>query len=252
MNTRKQQQHKAIRDRARRALADLYHNATPSYPRLDDDDAARFQSWFEDAARYAIEYIKDGGANPGNYREILEHPANAGRYRSPAARAYYVQMRMRALREEREDCGAFTGWDVVELAAGNKTREKVLRRLFQKRPFSRNNARWERIGEYGTLYQWGRGGRTLAPDDLIKQGGGSSFSIREDYADELPIRAVIELIRVVESFNAYVAAWCASVPEQWAEIERERISEERAEKKRARDAKRAAQVLRDRCELYAG
>lgn len=111
---------------------------------------------------------------------------------------------------------------------------------------------WGRISEYGRLYQWGRGGRTVAPEDLIQQRGGSSFSIREDYADGLPVRDVVKLIQIVESFNSYVSAWCDSVPEQWEEFERERIREERAERKHARDAKRAQQAARDRCEFYVG
>lgn len=210
----KAKRHAAIRARAVRALENLYHNATPSYPRLDDDDAARFQPWFEDAAQSEIEYIQDGGAYPGDFRKTLEHPANAGQYKSEKARRYYVEKGLREYREDRQP--------------------------------------WERISEYGKLYQWGRGGRTLAPENLIKQRGGTSFGIRDDYADEIPIRDVVELIRVVESFNAYVDDWCQSVPDMWEEIEGERIREERAEKKRARDARRAKQAIRDRCETYAG
>ncbi len=249
---RKQQQNELVRERARRALRDLYHNATPSYPSLDGEEADRFQSWLEAAAEFEIDYLAGGGAHGRDYQKTLEHPANAGRYASPAARAYYVRKGMRAYREEIADCGAFTGWDVIELAAGNKHRAKVLRGLFKKRPMARGDAYWERITDYGKLYTWGRGGRTLAPDDLIRQGGGSSFGIREDYADELPIRDVVHLIRVVESFNSYVQAWCESVPEQWAELERERKREERAEKKAARDRRREAEARHQRCELYAG
>jgi len=210
----KAQRHAAIGARAVRALENLYHNATPRYPRLDGEDAARFQSWFEDAAQCEIEYVAGGGAYGTDYHKTLEHSANAGRYKSEKARRYYVEKGLREYREDRQP--------------------------------------WERISEYGKLYQWGRGGRTLAPDGLIKQHGGSSFSCREDYVDDRPIRDVVELIRIVESFNAYVKAWCESVPDMWAEIERERIREERAEKKRARDARRAKQAMQDRCEAYAG
>lgn len=248
---RKQSQHDAIRGRARKALRDLYHNATPSYPCLDDEDAERFQSWFEIAAQDEIDYLRDGGAYGNNYRKTLAAPCNGGRYPGEKARAYYVARGLRERDAEREDCGVFTGWDVIELAAGNKSTARMVRKVYKSKEPTRNNARWERISEYGKLYQWGRGGRTLAPDDLITQHGGSSFSIR-DVVDDKSIAYLVELIQIVESFNAYVSAWCDSVPEQWAEIERERKAEERAERKRERDRKRAVSAWRERCESYAG
>lgn len=252
MNKRKQRD--ALYARAERAISDLYHNATPRYPRLDDEDAERFQAWFEDAAAQEIEYLRDGGANGRDPRKTLEHPANAGRYKSAKTRAYYVAKGMRAIRAEQDDCGALTGWYVLELAAGNQALARMLRRVYKSAPkdMRRNDALWERITDYGQLYQYGRGGRTLAPDDLVKMGGGSAFGVREASARELSYAAAVELVRVLESFNAYVAAWCKSVPEQWAELERERKAEERAERKRERDKKRAEQAARDRCETYAG
>lgn len=216
----RKQQHALIRARAESALLDLYHNATPRYPRLDDEEGEgegeRFQEWFEVSAQFEIEYLRDGGAYGRDYRKTLEAPCNAGKYQSPAARRYYVAMKMRECREDQE-----------------------------------RNA-WERIGDYGKLYQWGRGGRTLAPDDLIKTGGGSSFSIRTDAADEMPTRGVIDLIRVVESFNSYVADWCKSVPERWAEVERERITEERATRRVERARQRAQKAIQLRGDTYAG
>lgn len=250
MSNRKQQQREALYARVERAIGDLYHNATPNYPRLDAVDAQRFQDWFEDAASAEIDYLRDGGANGRDPQKILEHPANAGRYKSEKARAYYVAKGMRAIRAERDDCGALTGWYVVELAAGNKALARTLRRTFKRAPedMRRNDALWERISEYGKLYQYGRGGRTLAPDGLVSAHGLP----REDYARELSYAAAVELVRVLESFNAYVAAWCKSVPEQWAELERERKAEERAERKRERERKRAEQAARERCENYPG
>jgi len=49
----------------------------------------------------------------------------------------------------------------------------------------------------------------------------------------------VELTLIVESFNAYVEAWCKSVPEQWKEQEADRIAEEQHERdmiERERDA----------------
>ena len=185
MGTRKQSQREALRERAASALRDLYHNATPRYScelyGRSDDYA---QSWFEDAARVEVEYIADGGVYGGKaskYRHTLEHPANAGRYSSERARAYYVAKGMREFHEDRE-----------------------------------RNA-WERISEFGKLYQYGRGGRTLAPSDLIQTRGGSGFSIKEDAFAEFSAARLVDAIRILESFNAFVGAWCKGVPDMWRE-----------------------------------
>jgi hypothetical protein len=79
------------------------------------------------------------------------------------------------------------------------------------------NALWEEIGYYGALCQWGRGGRTLAPDKLVQSRGGSTFVIRsaEDVAENMRYAAMVRLTLVLESFNAYVKVWCTSVPEVW-------------------------------------
>lgn len=234
----KTQRHEAIRERARRALRDLYHNATPDYPRDFGPYAEHFDQWLAGAAEFEVDYIQGGGAYGTNYRKTLASPANAGKLKSEQARGYYIAKGLRAMEQERADCGALTGWRVLELAAGNEKLARRLRKAFKGSAMTRNDAQWELIGEYGKLYQWGRGGRTLAPEQLIKQGGGSSFSIREDYADELPIADVVDLIRVVESFNRYVGSWCASVPEQWAEYTKERERDERAERQRQREEAR--------------
>jgi len=184
----KQKRHKAIMERARNALLDLYHNATPPYPRLDDSEGDEFGDWLEEAASWEIEYINDGGAYGPDYRKTLEAPCNAGRFNSPAARRYYVRHGLRVQREDQARYGA-----------------------------------WERISEYGTLYTYGRGGRTLAPEHLIQTRGGSGFSIREDYCEDLSIEDVVRLISTVEAFNAYVKAWCAGVPDMWREEKAERL-----------------------------
>lgn len=65
-----------------------------------------------------------------------------------------------------------------------------------------------RITEHGNLYQWGRGGRTLAPDNLIRQRGGSSFAIvKADAYDSMDNEALTEFVQVVEAFNSYVERW---------------------------------------------
>jgi hypothetical protein len=170
----KAERHAAIRERAAEAIRDLYHNATPQ---SFDDHGIGYEiagDWFNAAAQFEIEYLQDGGAygSESSYRKCLEADCNAGRYKSDAARRFYVKRGMRQMREERAKYAA-----------------------------------WESIGEYGKLYQWGRGGRTLAPENIVRTRGGSNFSLREDYADDMTIADVVELIRVVEAFNRYVVAW---------------------------------------------
>jgi hypothetical protein len=179
----KQQRHEAIRERARAAIADLYHNATPHYPSCDDEDEAQeFEGWFQHTAEFEVEYLQGGGTYGRDFLATLKRTANGGKFQSERARRYYVTKGIRAVLTERE-----------------------------------KYAMWEHIGSYGTLHQWGRGGRTLAPTDLVKQLGGSGFALREDYCEDSCIANTVRLIRVIESFNAYVAAWCKSVPEMWTE-----------------------------------
>lgn len=199
-----------LRERAADAIRDLYHNATLNYPReLYGRSEEYAQSWFTDAAECEIEYLRDGGAYGRNYLHTLRAECNAGRYRSERAREFYVSRKMRAMREERA-----------------------------------RYAMWEYISEFGKLYQWGRGGRTLAPEHLIRQGGGGSFSMREDFAAEFSVEELTRFIQVIESFNRHVTNWCAGVPEQWRDYCREQDAEERAAKRAA--AARKAKETRER------
>ncbi len=205
MSERKKEQRELVRDRCRSAIRDLYHNATPRYPRLDDRQAAEFQSWFDSAAEFEIEYLGSGGAYGS-----LRADCNAGRYTSERARQFYIASKLRSMRLERE-----------------------------------RYALWECISDYGELTQCGRGGRTLAPASLVKWRGGSGFSIVEDYGDGLQYVDCIELLRVVESFNRAVSSWCAAVPEMWREhVETER-AERRAVAARKREAQRKERAERE-------
>ncbi len=251
MNTRKAKQREAIRERAMVACADLYHNATVTYPRMDESDAhyAEFEDWFQGACESELDYLRHGGAYGSNYRATLAAPCNAGKYASPAARNYYIAKGMREMHADRADCGMLTGWRVLELKAGNVALARSLAphwkvattpggsgaRLGVKLPArvlaaaSRNSTMWEYISEYGKLYTYGRGGRTLAPADLM--GRGNSTSCTYD-ASEHSIAHNMELITVLESFNAHVRAWCASIPEQWrdycADVDAQALADKRA------------------------
>jgi hypothetical protein len=185
----KSERHAAIRDRAERAVLDLYHAATPNYPRdVADRDADKFDAWFADAVSFEIDYLCSGGPYGGDredYRATLAAPCNAGKLSSEAARRLYVE---RGLRQYDRDAA--------------------------DRP-------WFRISELGKLYQWGRGGRTLAPTGVIREGGGGSFCMRRGWHDDMPIGRVVEMTRIVEAFAEYVRAWCAGIPDMWADYVKE-------------------------------
>jgi hypothetical protein len=179
-----------------------------------------FSILVQDSASFEIKYLNDGGAYGNDYHKTLAHVANAGKYKSEKARAYYIRKGMTDMLRERARCNSLD----------SRTTRLV-------------NAQWERTRhEFGKLYQWGRGGRTLAPNDLIKQGGGSLFSIREDALDEFSISNCVDAIQILESFNAYVESWCEWVPELW----REHYEELRAEANEAN----AREIEESRPDMY--
>lgn len=176
MKTNKAKNRAAVNARLMRAFKNLYHNATPTYPRVEDDKQELFQAWFEDVASSEIDYINDGGAYGLDYRKTLMASCNAGRYASEAARSFYVRNGMRKMREER--------------------------------------ALWETVREeFGRVYQWGRGGRTLAPENLMD--GRSRF--KADAFEEYSYAGKIIALRILESLNDYVEAWNRDIPNQWRE-----------------------------------
>jgi hypothetical protein len=69
---------------------------------------------------------------------------------------------------------------------------------------------------YGPVYQYGRGGRTLAPSKLIVDRGASFRVARPDDLDLSPLEAR-QLIRMIEAFNRDAAAWCRDVANAWRE-----------------------------------
>lgn len=173
---KKQDRHNLIRERARAALLDLYHNATPKYPIIDCEFEIRaFDEWFADTARFEIEFINDGGAYLSD-KTMLDHYKKKYKSNKTVEYAYRKYKRTKSL----EQSGHFA---------------------------------YEKIINYGDLYQYGRGGRTLAPEHLT--AGGSRWRIDESPADEWNIGELCELIQILESFNAMVNAWNRSIPEQW-------------------------------------
>src|SRR5262245_34538279 len=111
---RKARHQEAIRERAREARRALYHNAKRGHRTgREDQDAERAWFWFQDIVEQEIDYLRDGGAYGLDYRRTLEHPSNSGKFTSERARKFYIASGMRKMREEREDCGALTGWDTL-------------------------------------------------------------------------------------------------------------------------------------------
>ena len=65
-----------------------------------------------------------------------------------------------------------------------------------------------RITEFGKLYQYGRGGRTLAPDGLVSSHGGSSFVLTTKKIGQTKAE-VTDAIQIIEAFNQYINEWCS-------------------------------------------
>jgi len=178
----KKQRHDALRYRAYRALENLYHNATITYPSVPDEMQDNFQSWLEMNCMDEIDHLNGGGAYGKDYRSTLMFVAN-GKFKSIAAARRYIA---KGLRDKAEDQSKYWG------------------------------GRAERITDFGTLYQYGRGGRTLAPNDLMKRYGSNDGVDREACAD-MNIGDLVKAIQTIEAFNKYVESWCNSIPEMWRE-----------------------------------
>lgn len=96
---------------------------------------------------------------------------------------------------------------------------------------------------YGRVYQWGRGGRTLAPEAWVRQRGGGSFSIKTagDF-DDVEDMADVEALTVrVEAFNAAVDRLRKALPEWWAEYLGEQVGEKLEEVTLAHQQAQAAE-----------
>lgn len=184
----KHARHEAIRSRCRLAIFNLYHNATPALPSEADE---AFFSWLAAEAAIEIDYINDGGVYGHAYGKVVYDEARFRRLRagagSVAAHRYALAAMRRATRARNEDRG-------------------------------KDNA-WEWITDYGQVFQFGRGGRTLAPRELII--GGITWRVQDEYFNTYPISDVVDAIRIIESFNRYVGNWCRAVPSLWAEIQKD-------------------------------
>lgn len=197
-----QSQREALEARALSALERLYHLATPAYPTDFGPYAADFDSFVSEQGAADIEWLNDGAGYGRNYAATLAAPCNAGRFASEWARRYYVAKGMRTMRRD-----------------------------LDARPYAQT------VEMFGNLYTWGRGGRTVAPDGLIRQRGGSSFGMKRDAFEEMSAERLTQAVRVVEAFGDFVERWNKGIPEMWAEHTADRAANESGE---ARDALRLA------------
>ena len=136
---------------AERALSNLYHNATPRYPQVEESDVELFDRWFENSIRVELEFLNDLCAHDKSY-----------------------------------------GPDTA----------------------------WKRISNYGKVQQWGRGGRTVAPEHFVNDTYGFGIPLISWDLYGSSISELIRLTEIVDSFNAYVGVWCQGVSERWTEYQR--------------------------------
>jgi hypothetical protein len=191
------QQRQALETRAERALRNLYHAATPSYPGDFGPYADAFDSWLSQAGSDEIDYLSDGGPYGANYSRTLY--ANASRQ-----------------------------WGLMSPAGSAKARAYVRRHLAERARDVAARPYLDTVETFGRLYSWGRGGRTVAPKGLVSQRGGSSFSLDASSFAEMNAADLTQAVRVLESFVDYVKAWNRGVPQMWADYTAERAGEERA------------------------
>jgi hypothetical protein len=192
------------------ALADMYHNASLHFPtpsaRLKEligkNGAGDFaEGWLQGYAENELEYLTDGGPRLSEKRA-----------RKYAAEKYPGDSFLAEKKRQK--------WVI------HCTRDESPEDACYDRPF--------RILDYGKLYQWGRGGATLAPDSLIRTHGGSSFSIKKsDHLDGDGINRIVDTILILEAFNAYVNLVCSkkAVQDCYNEAESEKIVELEEERK---------------------
>lgn len=67
---------------------------------------------------------------------------------------------------------------------------------------------------YGEFYQYGRGGRTAAPKNLVNCRG--NILSAEDIAEKENREVMTKLILAIEYFNAFVKRYCRGIKEDWA------------------------------------
>ena len=65
----------------------------------------------------------------------------------------------------------------------------------------------QRITEFGQLYTYGRGGRTLAPSQLVHDNGAGFRVFTDSDLGYMSRRQIVDTIQILEAFNTYVKNW---------------------------------------------
>jgi len=172
----------ALLNRASEAIASLYHAATPSWPDLQNDyESDLFNEWLADQASFEIDHLNSGGGHGLTTADFV-----ASKYKTLKAKGIAKRCYLNKVAIERNQ------W-----------------------------ARYELVINYGQLYQYGRGGRTVMPDKLINTQMHHYSKPNEDYLEACNNAELTELIKCIEAFYTYTVSWNESIPSQWAEFKLE-------------------------------
>lgn len=178
--TRKQARKNRIIELLNEELSGLYHNATIHKWGEDVAGCISFYDWLMDAGPYEVEYLNDGGSTGKKCYTTFTHiKEKAAAFKSEAARARFLRNTRRQFIEERK---------YIEC----------------------------RIHEYGEIYSYGRGGRTLAPEGWTVNSH-RGFNARQYEPEDLTLAGAAVLLRDVQAFNSYIRSWCAYAPEAYRE-----------------------------------
>lgn len=123
------------------------------------------------------------------------------------ATPHYPSLDSEAAQNKFDECFEFwANYEIEYISEGlgcdSKTWAKEARKGFT------HNERYfwlvQRITEYGKLYQYGRGGRTLAPSHLVNTRGRV---LNIDEFSDMSVSDMVDMIQVLEAFNHYVVNW---------------------------------------------
>lgn len=191
---RKKDQRKLITGRLNSALSNMYHNATPRTPLLDTEEYDEFDQWFNMIVEQEFYYINSGGPHGfDGYIPLYAHIASLKKVYPGYSDRWYAVKRRSLIRKYNCDLKYVRACEIVQ---------------------------------YGKVYSWGRGGRTVAPIDMISRRGGSSYSIKQFDTEDMSLEKMVDMILVVEAFNEYVREWNESIPAMWADDCMEKMIEE--------------------------
>lgn len=178
-------------------LQNLYHNATLKWA----DDISGFDSFFDftmQSAEYEVQWLNEGGAcGLTPYNEMQHIKEKAAQYKSEAARRYFLRLKRK---------------EYIAESSGYIT-DYIVR-------------------EYGAVYSYGRGGRTLAPESWINSRGRGFNPMQYEY-DEISAEKAAEMLRDVKLWNKWVKSWCEYAPQNYREAARDFFSENMAQNKSA-------------------